>query len=92
MSEQALATKPVAPIGQHLAVSFHHDVWIPTYPPESVLLGGLLRELRIARSIGLRDAANRLGMSAVMLSQLERGVREFVDQEAAMARVRRCYG
>lgn len=33
-----------------------------------------LRGLRVERGLGLRDAAGRLGLRAVELSQLERGV------------------
>src|SRR3982750_4247743 len=42
-------------------------------PPESLAIGPRLRALREAMDLSLRDLADRSGVSAPMLSQVERG-------------------
>lgn len=57
------------------------------YPEETVRLGNAVREMRVARGYGLREAAKLLGCSAVDLSAVERGAAAFLDHEAAMAEI-----
>lgn len=66
----------VAPIGKRKAVGFRcpggYAEWEEPVYPESPR-GEALRESRVRYGVGLRELANRLGLSPVEVSNLERG-------------------
>ena len=47
---------------------------VPDIQAEWIILGEKLREERLSRKVILRDEANRLGISALTLSEAERGM------------------
>lgn len=73
----------VEPDGSRLVRTTHGDVWVGTYPSEAVREGRALRDLRVARGYGLREAARLLGLHAAGLSAIEIGAQRFVDRDAA---------
>jgi hypothetical protein len=75
----------VAPDGWHLGRTIHGHVRVPSYPADTERAGKALRDLRVERGYGLRETAMLLGMTALELSELERGAARFEDHEAAMA-------
>lgn len=62
----------------------HHRLTLvyATLSPEDEKRGADFREVRNACQLGLREAAARLGISAVELGECERGVRRFDLAEA----------
>lgn len=62
---------PVTPIGKRTMVTFHGDYEVDAFPPSP--RGRALRDLRVELGQGLRETARALGLSAVQLSDLERG-------------------
>lgn len=72
--------RPVEPVGKRTAFGHQNmgdrpHVWgeieLDAYPESKE--GRALRDFRTARQIGLREASAKLGISAVHLSNLERG-------------------
>lgn len=88
------ATSKVEPIGTRTAYGHinrgrgNHE-WgpfeIPDYPRSEN--GQRLRALRVSKEVGLRDTAKALGLSALELSELERGARTTDDWPALLAAV-----
>lgn len=78
---------PVEPVGRREAATFHGTVTVPVYPEESLRKGREVRDLRVGRRYGLREAAALMGCSAVDLSAIERGAAVYLDHEGAMAEI-----
>lgn len=83
----ALAFKQVEAIGSRVALSTHGDHVVPVYPDDAVCEGIALRDLRLERDYGLREAAGLLGLEVIDLAALERGRARFVDRDAAWREV-----
>jgi hypothetical protein len=60
---------------------------LPVYPKANRDAGHRFRDARVARSIGLREAARRLGLTVVLLSDIERG-RRTADIDAMIRKLR----
>lgn len=68
----------VEPVGRQKTFAFvnpggFEEVEMPVYPEATCADGDRLRTVRVALRIGLREASQRLGLSAVELSAVERG-------------------
>jgi hypothetical protein len=75
------------PIGTQQTLAFVcpgglRPVDLPVYPPSP--RGEALRALRVDLRIGLREAATAMGLSAVELGEIERGV-SVPEEEASWA-------
>lgn len=84
-----LVLTPVAPIGKRIMATFHGRYEVDDYPPSP--RGRAVRDLRVELGLGLRDTAMALGLTAVQLSDLERG-RATTDWDEVERRVRALAG
>lgn len=69
---------PVEPIGMQRTFAFVNpggleEIEMPVYPEATRIAGERLRGARVSMRIGLREASQRLGLSAVELCGVERG-------------------
>lgn len=63
--------KPIGTRTAYLVCGVHGPIEVPEYPPSPQ--GRAFRNARVAADMTLREMAKRLGLSAVHLSDVERG-------------------
>lgn len=80
-----------APAGTRAAITLHGSIAADIYPVGAALEGLALRRARVARRLGLREAAAALGMSASEMTRIERGEVEFDDPEVAREHIERAW-